>query len=281
MKIKFFGLLILSLFTTLLLFPVNTMAQPIVTCDKILFDAEYYEMNNPELVAIYGSGFDAMYRHYLEHGRAEGRLPYAGATTADTQTNFFYSVPSIQYDYSPGQITVNPDGKNIYVGDSRTYIMHQNIGDDGNSWIGIPGSSYDKFSTVASASVDGMNIAGKNIIILYGINDIMGQGSDAAFNNYNYFLQTKAQEWISKGAKVYFVNLCGVNNGLCDTVPGVTADNVKYINGNVAKFNSLMKSFPSNIKRINVNYGKNPEYDGIHYNAQTCISVYKQINKYL
>lgn len=59
---------------------ITTLAAPVVMPDGSLFDAEFYASNNPDVVAAYGSNnADSMYEHYINFGKKEGRLPYAGA----------------------------------------------------------------------------------------------------------------------------------------------------------------------------------------------------------
>lgn len=57
-------------------------AAPQTMPDGIVFDAEYYAQSNPDVVAAIGTDANALYQHYVNFGRAEGRLPYAGATAA-------------------------------------------------------------------------------------------------------------------------------------------------------------------------------------------------------
>lgn len=176
---------------------------------------------------------------------------------------------------------IDYNASRIYIGDSRTYIMHTVVGDDGASWLGFSGSRYGTFSTRAASYVDGIPLAGKQIVIMYGINDIMSYGAQQTFDNYNYFLNGKAQEWISRGAKVYFVSLVGVSKDL--VIAGFKADprEITAINNQVAAFNTLMAGFPANIYRININPGANPFLDGIHYDVEACQSIYQQINNCL
>lgn len=42
--------------------------------DKDEFDAEYYAQNNPDVTAALGTDEDVLYRHFIEYGKAEGRL---------------------------------------------------------------------------------------------------------------------------------------------------------------------------------------------------------------
>lgn len=41
------------------------------------FDPVYYAENNPDVVAIYGDSPEALYKHYLDYGKAEGRKCHA------------------------------------------------------------------------------------------------------------------------------------------------------------------------------------------------------------
>ena len=44
------------------------------------FDPAYYAAQNPDVVAALGSSYEALYGHYVRHGKSEGRAPYAGWT---------------------------------------------------------------------------------------------------------------------------------------------------------------------------------------------------------
>ncbi len=62
---------------------VHASAAPVKMADGNMFDAQYYAANNPDVVAIFGTGADILYLHYSLFGKAEGRLPYApGSSTA-------------------------------------------------------------------------------------------------------------------------------------------------------------------------------------------------------
>lgn len=47
------------------------------------FDAAFYASSYPDVVAVLGKSENVLYNHYKAYGKAEGRLPYAGAA-ADT-----------------------------------------------------------------------------------------------------------------------------------------------------------------------------------------------------
>lgn len=51
----------------------------------LIFDAEYYAANNPDVVAILGTDANALLQHYISFGASEGRLPYA--PSLDTNEN--------------------------------------------------------------------------------------------------------------------------------------------------------------------------------------------------
>ncbi len=50
--------------------------------DGTIFDAEYYAQNNPDVVAALGKSESAMWQHYKQYGRAEGRKAYEGDEAA-------------------------------------------------------------------------------------------------------------------------------------------------------------------------------------------------------
>lgn len=76
MSKKFF----MFLFVCTLLFGscLTAHAEEAVTSPAV-FDAQYYAQNNPDVVAVFGNDPAALYQHYVNHGEAEGRLPYANA----------------------------------------------------------------------------------------------------------------------------------------------------------------------------------------------------------
>lgn len=271
-KILLMGITLLFV-TGMLTTPVKAVT--VLTPDGLKFDSEFYAINNPEIVKEYGNTFDGLYRHYLEHGKAEGRLPYAEAKSE----NILDGGISQEVKATPVSASgINPDLGTIFIGDSRTYLMRDAIGDDTANWLGYPGTKYDTLMSRAVPIVDNVNLNGKNIVILYGINDITAYGAQITFDNYNTFLTTKAQEWINKGATVYFVNLAGMK---ADQKGGITAEVAAAVNSQVAAFNNMMGAFPSNIHKIYINYGSDPFMDGLHYNTQTCVLVYNQIRQCL
>ena len=54
---------------------LTAYAAPTVMPDGTTFDAEFYAANNPDVVAVYGTDPAALYQHYVDYGKAEGRKP--------------------------------------------------------------------------------------------------------------------------------------------------------------------------------------------------------------
>ena len=60
-----------------MLFGLSTMAFP--TQAASAFDSGYYAATYPDVVAVLGTGQDALLQHYLTYGMKEMRIPYQGA----------------------------------------------------------------------------------------------------------------------------------------------------------------------------------------------------------
>ena len=59
-------------------------AQPKTMADGTVFDAEYYASTYADVKAAFGNDEKALYNHYLQYGKAEGRLACASEKTAGT-----------------------------------------------------------------------------------------------------------------------------------------------------------------------------------------------------
>ena len=80
-KIK--GFVIAALAAAMLLGTTLTSeAAPKTMPDGQIFDAQFYAQNYPDVVAVLGNNESMLYSHYVNMGKAEGRLPYAGAQGA-------------------------------------------------------------------------------------------------------------------------------------------------------------------------------------------------------
>ena len=56
-------------------------AAPVEMSDGTMFDAEYYAQQNPDVVQALGSTSEALYQHYVQYGKEEGRLPVSPKDT--------------------------------------------------------------------------------------------------------------------------------------------------------------------------------------------------------
>jgi TPR repeat protein len=66
---------------------ITAFAAPVTMSDGNVFDADYYAQNNPDVVQALGTDANALYSHYVNFGKTEGRLPYApDSSTTVTQT---------------------------------------------------------------------------------------------------------------------------------------------------------------------------------------------------
>lgn len=57
------------------------------------FDPDYYASHNPDVVAVYGSDPESLYRHYLEYGYNEGRYKNATEEASGVITNIITPIP--------------------------------------------------------------------------------------------------------------------------------------------------------------------------------------------
>ena len=55
---------------------MSVLAVPEVMPDGGVFDTEYYAQNNPDVVQAIGTDKNALYYHYVNYGKTEGRLPF-------------------------------------------------------------------------------------------------------------------------------------------------------------------------------------------------------------
>lgn len=65
-----------------LCFGMTAFASPKTMSDGTVFDAEYYAKTYPDVAAVFGTDENALYQHYCDFGKAEGRKPAADAQTA-------------------------------------------------------------------------------------------------------------------------------------------------------------------------------------------------------
>jgi hypothetical protein len=78
MKVKRFLALALSIIT-LATSSVTALAAPKKMPDGTMFDAEFYASQYPDVANAVGTSEEALYNHYVQYGKAEGRKPTADA----------------------------------------------------------------------------------------------------------------------------------------------------------------------------------------------------------
>lgn len=71
MRKRFLTSLIISILS--LTSSVTAFAAPEIMADGGMFDAEYYALNNPDVVQVFGTDKNVLYNHYLNYGKMEGR----------------------------------------------------------------------------------------------------------------------------------------------------------------------------------------------------------------
>jgi len=82
--------------------PTGDDAVEIVMPDGTVFDPVYYAQWNPDVVAVLGTSRFQLYKHYIEHGRAEGRVYHQQTTNRyQGEDGFLY-----QDDIMPNGVTI-------------------------------------------------------------------------------------------------------------------------------------------------------------------------------
>lgn len=66
----------------------TVMAQPKTMSDGMVFDAEYYAQNNPDVVEAFGTDENLLYQHYVAFGKNEGRKPTASEQALQTEGGY-------------------------------------------------------------------------------------------------------------------------------------------------------------------------------------------------
>lgn len=160
MRRKIKGFVIAALAAAMLFGTTLTSeAAPKAMPDGQIFDAQFYAQNYPDVVAALGNDENMLYSHYVTFGKAEGRLPYAGAqgtanalgkgivdVTVNWHTNGEYlengmiKAEPITYSY-PSYVYVE-----ITEADILDAAMH--MVPEGDTW-GLD-ICYDKISTVTN-----------------------------------------------------------------------------------------------------------------------------------
>lgn len=144
----------LTLILTIMLGSAMTVnAKPQSMPDGQTFDAEYYAQNNPDVVAALGNSEKALYAHYQNYGKKEGRKPYEGWTKPDidvTWSTDYEEIGKNQYLQHPLQIQVLTPGAELTAED--VILIAKEVAPNGTTW-----DMCDFYDTLAD--VKGKNVA--------------------------------------------------------------------------------------------------------------------------
>lgn len=149
----------------------------------------------------------------------------------------------------------------ILVGDSRFVQMKNSVGENSCTWIAEISKGYNWFNETAVPQIDSCVGKGSKILINLGVNDTSN------LQKYISLINAKADEWVDKGAIVYYSSVNPVWEN-----PNVSEEQVEY-------FNSQMKSsLNSNVHFIDSHsYLNSVGYrlvDGLHYSTETYQTLY-------
>lgn len=160
-------------------------------------------------------------------------------------------------------------GNVIFVGDSRTGQMANAVGGTaawpGTAFVACFGGGVDWLSTAqAKKDVDQYVTPGSVIILNYGVNDL------SRHNDYITTINRYAQDWISKGATVYFASVGPVG----ENEYGKRNWAVEYFN------NQLNNRLDAGIGRLNLyvfltGSGYTTQADGLHYDGATYAAMFR------
>lgn len=160
-------------------------------------------------------------------------------------------------------------GNVIFVGDSRTGQMANAVGGTaawpGTAFVACFGGGVDWLSTAqAKKDVDQYVTPGSVIILNCGVNDL------SRHNDYITTINRYAQDWISKGATVYFASVGPVG----ENEYGKRNWAVEYFN------NQLNNRLDARIGRLNLyvflaGSGYTTQADGLHYDGATYAAMFR------
>ena len=160
-------------------------------------------------------------------------------------------------------------GNVIFVGDSRTGQMANAVGGTaawpGTAFVACFGGGVDWLSTAqAKKDVDQYVTPDSVIILNYGVNDL------SRHNDYITTINRYAQDWISKGATVYFASVGPVG----ENEYGKRNWAVEYFN------NQLNNRLDARIGRLNLyvfltGSGYTTQADGLHYDGATYAAMFR------
>lgn len=138
--------LLTTLFILVFSASITVYAQPKTMEDGTVFDAEYYANTYADVKEAFGNDEVALYNHYVQHGKAEGRLacapsnvePVASAKTLIDNFDAVYYAKN------------NPDVVSVLGNDAN--VLYQHYLDHGKSEGRMPNSQATSVKTSTSVS---------------------------------------------------------------------------------------------------------------------------------
>lgn len=203
--------------------------------------------------------------------QAQAAAALAAQQAALAQQAAMQQAAAQQAALAQAQATSIPAGNGnvIFVGDSRTGQMANAVGGTaawpGTAFVACFGGGVDWLSTAqAKKDVDQYVTPGSVIILNYGVNDL------SRHNDYITTINRYAQDWISKGATVYFASVGPVG----ENEYGKRNWAVEYFN------NQLNNRLDARIGRLNLyvfltGSGYTTQADGLHYDGATYAAMFQ------
>lgn len=149
----------------------------------------------------------------------------------------------------------------IFVGDSRFVQMKNSVGENSCTWIAESSKGYNWFNEKAIARIDNNVGSGSKILINLGVNDV------GNLQKYISLVNSKANEWVGKGATVYYSSVNPVWEN-----PYVTEEQVEYFNSQMqANLNENVHWIDSHGYLNAVGYRL---VDGLHFSTETYQTLY-------
>ena len=144
----------------------------------------------------------------------------------------------------------------VFIGDSRTNALKDVNTNSSNVFICKDSEGYDWMMSTGFPEADSYAKQGTSFVILMGVNDLYKKA------DYVTAINSKAQEWISKGAKVFYASV------------GPVVDDPYATNAEIEDFNNTLKNgLISDITFIDL-YAEltangYQTVDGTHYTTET------------
>lgn len=218
-------------------------------------DTQWYEIQYSEDKAFVSN-------KYLQDEKPVDEPAAADAdANADTQQNPEAQTPQPETEAPQPVTEVKNVAGVILVGDSRFVQMQNSVGENSCTWIAESGKGYNWFNEKAIARIDNCVGNGSKILINLGVNDV------GNLQKYISLVNAKADEWVEKGAAVYYASVNPVWEN-----PYVTEEQVEYFNS------QLRGSLSGNVHWIDSHsYLNSIGYrlvDGLHYSSETYQNLY-------